>query len=143
MIQHPNGTISGIYARVETVMRENNRPFGEQAEKVPSEMKKSHVTCTELDVDQSPWAEGAYHDRLLPGGTIKKVLFDNMQEPHYLRQHRNGTFSVIYGYPNKTPVPRGIVKEQVLDQEDASDSEVVDVDVKNTPWAAGRYIDDE
>lgn len=60
VIQHDNGTFSGIYAPVEKVPGNNAQPFGLTEEKVLEVKSRDHVDVIELPVEQTPWKEGAY-----------------------------------------------------------------------------------
>lgn len=60
VIQHANGTFSGIYAHVEIAPGDNAVPFGLPYEKVMKQKHQDHVEVTEMDRENSPWADGVY-----------------------------------------------------------------------------------
>lgn len=60
VIEHDNGTFSGIYAPVEHVERDNAIPFGLSRSKILEQKSKDHVDVTEVPRENSPWAEGVY-----------------------------------------------------------------------------------
>lgn len=60
VIQHDNGAFSGIYAPVENVPHDVGVPFGLKRERVLQTKAKEHVTVTEVDRENSPWADGVF-----------------------------------------------------------------------------------
>lgn len=60
VIQHANGTFSGIYAPVEHVERDTAVPFGLKESTVREKKAQDHVTVIEHPRAQSPWADGVY-----------------------------------------------------------------------------------
>lgn len=60
VIQHENGTFSGIYAKVENVSRETAVPFGLSKATVVERKQEEGVEVVELPREQTPWAGGVF-----------------------------------------------------------------------------------
>lgn len=60
VIEHDNGTYSGIYAPIENVQRDNQVPFGIRPEAIQENIESDHIEVNEIEKENSPWKEDAY-----------------------------------------------------------------------------------
>lgn len=60
VIQHANGSFSGIYAPVENVTRDTAVPFGLAGDTVAERAEEDHVDVVSLPREQTPWADGVF-----------------------------------------------------------------------------------
>lgn len=123
----------GIFAPVENVDRENSLPFGVDVERVHNERESETVTVLELDKENSPFAEGTYHDQVIPDGTVWAFDMNDGGGLHYVHQLANGTFLLQYEGTLDDP-PVGLSKEKVLTKKHDDRVDVASIAIEDSPF---------
>lgn len=133
------GALIGIYSPVENIYGDPSCPFTEgDLEKVRNPEQFDHITVTEHERQNTPFADRAHHDRIIPENRV--VLMDLNQDAdvlHAVHQLPNGTF--ITDLQNAkdrdvTPAPMGVTKEQVMEKLNDPDIDTHEISIHQSPF---------
>lgn len=141
-MQIPCRAIVGTFAPVENIDGDPSRPFCLSVEKVLNHKEMDHVTVTKHDPEDTPFAEEAHHERVIPENRVWLMDMSDMKSEfadvlHAVHQLPNGTFMSTLQRAlewDGTPEPMGLSKEQVMEKVDDPNVSVQPVPVQQTPF---------
>lgn len=106
-----DGEYIGCYAAVENIPGDPRIPFRIEIDQLDEWIEYSHVDVIHLERENTPFAEGAYYERLIPKDTVLRFPEDGIGRYHWVRQIENGGFLLrTDGDRNST----GLSREKVV-----------------------------